>query len=114
MKEEQIVKIREVLQKDEVKEVVNYLATKNGVKYNLTKTAEELIELAEVCLKMANKKPDLAPPKSALIEELGDVLFRTEVLVKSLDINIEDINERVYYKAKKYLDWVKNERFSEI
>lgn len=53
----------------------------NHTTYNHTKLLEELLELSEVIVKMINKKVGKQPPIEKLVEELGDVLLRCDILI---------------------------------
>lgn len=61
------------------------IANYNDPKYNYYKLAEELAELSEIVLKMANKKEEYRPPKEKLVEEAGDVLCRLYIVLAKDD-----------------------------
>lgn len=86
--------------------VTNEIVEKLEPKFCLTKLTEELLELGEICMKMVNKKPDKAPPMSSLIEEMGDVQVRMNILSIKLGIcNL--VNDRVTSKTYKILQYLK-------
>ena len=72
----------------------------NNATYNHSKLLEEVLELSEVLIKMINKSGSKAPPKEKLIEELGDVLFRAEVLILKEGLT-EKVQERIENKIEQ-------------
>lgn len=74
--------------------------------FDHSKLLEELIELSEVLIKHINKAPQNQPTEEKIVEELGDVLFRCELLM--LKHGLEDaVKERIKHKSEKlqqYLD----------
>ena len=89
-----------------VKEIINY----NDERYNISKLAEELFELGEVCMKMLNKKPDKKPPIEKLIEELGDTILRCKVLSTQLNIT-KEVNTRAIAKAEQLYAYIEQGRY---
>ena len=82
------------------------ILSKLDVKFCLAKLTEEFMEAGEVCMKMHNKKADKAPPIKALIEELGDVLVRIEILALKLNI-VDEVAQRVESKFTKIAEYLK-------
>lgn len=111
---DQLLTLAKITTKDEVKELIEYIAARNSTKYVLTKTAEELNELALVCLQLANKKPDNQPKLKELNDEIGDALMRIDMVRLKMDVHDEDISERVFFKANKYLNYIKTGAYGEI
>lgn len=72
----------------------------NNSTYNHSKLLEELLELSEVLIKMTNKIPIKQPPREKLVEELGDVLFRAEVLIVKEGMG-KEVAERISAKIKQ-------------
>ena len=66
----------------------------NNSTYNHSKLLEELLELSEVLIKMTNKTAKKQPPKEKLVEEVGDVLLRLEVLIIKEGIE-KDVEKRI-------------------
>jgi NTP pyrophosphatase (non-canonical NTP hydrolase) len=106
--------IKEIVTKSEIRELLNFLASENGKRYNLRKCAEELNELAAVCLKMSNKKGEFLPDRQEIIDEAGDVLMRVKMVLKSESINPAEIRERIRHKANKYLKLLQDGTYSKI
>lgn len=99
--------IPEVNNLDDSLIVIQALSKSNKKKYNYRKLAEELTELADVCLKITNKQRDTMPEyfealDKQLIEEIGDVQLRMNVLVEQLDVQ-KEVDDRVIFKSKKLL-----------
>jgi len=76
----------------------------NNSTYNHSKLLEELLELSEVLIKMINKMPEKQPSKEKLIEEVGDVLLRLEVLIVKENIQ-EEVSKRINDKIKQLDTW---------
>lgn len=109
-----IKKLGEITNKKESKDLFKLLAVANGRKYNLRKLSEELNELAGVCLKMSNKKSDTQPPRKEFTDEYGDVLIRMLMIAASQNITVQEISERILYKANKYVGYAKEGKYSKI
>lgn len=93
-------------------QVIEYMAAKNGTDYNMRKAAEELNELATVLLQITNKKIDGAPEDQALIDEVGDVIIRIEILKKL--IPEERLQARIDKKLSKYLVYIEEQTYSKF
>lgn len=106
-----ILKLKRVKTQAEAFDVFHYLGKSNTRKYNLSKLSEELIELADVCLKLHNKKPDKHPPKQALIDEIGDVQARIRIMMTSLGVSGKEVYKRHIHKANKYIEYIKKNRY---
>lgn len=84
---------------DNMNFVTEHLAKTNNADYNFDKLMEEMHELAEVILKRRNKKGHVKePPLQDLIDELGDVKLRLEVVIKQVDETA--VSNRVGKKAE--------------
>ena len=77
--------------------LAKYLAKHNDPKYNHTKAAEELNELATVLLQRVNKAKSVSSDK--IIEELGDVEFRIGILKEIY--SKKAIQKRIQYKESR-------------
>ena len=83
------------------KELVKYLADNNDRDYNLLKASEECQELSLILTQLLSK----GASDKDIIEEIGDVLFRVDVLKHLFDK--DKIAERKAYKidkCKKYIE----------
>ena|SRR6478609_7765285 len=95
----------------EENETINRMASTNSWEYNIDKTIEELFELGEVLMKKKLKwGGDKEPTDQSIIEEIGDVQIRLEVLRKlfgewNVDKRVEDKLTKFegYYKEGKYI-----------
>lgn len=80
--------------------------------YLLTKTCEELTELQELLLKTVNKKAPNKPKVDKIIEEIGDVEFRLDMLKKKLGIDPKLIENRKIYKANQFITYINSGKYS--
>ena len=76
----------------------------NNTTYNHSKLLEELLELSEILIKMINKIPEKQPNQEKLVEEVGDVLLRLEVLIIKENIQ-EEVSKRINDKIKQLDTW---------
>ena len=76
----------------------------NNTTYNHSKLLEELLELSEVLIKMINKTENKQPKQEKLVEEVGDVLLRLEVLIIRENIQ-EEVSKRINNKIKQLDTW---------
>jgi len=98
------------MQENKKNAVYNYLLTKNEKGYNLTKTAEELQELALILIQKNNKPEQVKD--SEIIEEIGDVIIRLKVLIKQYPK--KSIEDRINYKLNKFFTYIKKNKFKNI
>lgn len=84
--------------------ILHTMVTSNQENYNLTKFAEEAGEANVVALQMVNKKGGPKEPRlPELVDELGDLLIRIQVL--QIEYGIESlVQERVETKLNKYIE----------
>lgn len=68
------------------------------------KLVEECMELCEVLVKRVTKSTELKPPLEKVIEEMGDVMFRFEILGHKLGI-LDEVDERACEKAEQIDKW---------
>lgn len=94
--------------------IAKLLSIANGRKYNLRKLSEELNELAAVCLKLSNKKGDNEPTRKEFIDELGDVKIRLSIVASSENVLRSEIDNRILYKANKYIEYASSGKYSKI
>lgn len=92
-------------------EVAEYLSKSNDRSYNYTKLAEEMAELDELILKRVNKeKTSKNPPDELIAEEVGDTLFRLNVLMKMLGIR-DKVLSRIDFKVDKYKSYIEENKY---
>lgn len=88
---------------------VNEITSKVAESYDenklVLKVVEECMELCEVLVKGVTKAEGYKPPKAKIIEEMGDVIFRMQVLAKKLQIE-ESVTARVIEKAEQLEEWL--------
>jgi len=90
---------------------INKMVETNEYWYNFDKTIEELFELGEVLMKKKLKLGgEKEPTNQAIIEEIGDVQIRLNVLKKlfgewEVEKRVEDKLSKFegYYKEGKYI-----------
>lgn len=73
------------------------------------KVIEEATELNEVLVKRITKRADLRPPIEKVIEEMGDLQFRMEVLAMKLGI-LKEVAARKEEKRKQVIKWNKENK----
>ena len=104
------MKTLNMLTKEERDEVYNYMTHDNDPTYNLTKSAEELLELSLILVQRINKGGKI--PDSKIIEEIGDVKIRLKVLEKIFSSKL--VEERVNKKLTMFQGYIRTERFKNI
>ena len=89
---------------------INKMVETNEYWYNFDKTIEELFELGEVLMKKKLKLGgDKEPTNQAIIEEIGDVQIRLDVLKKLFG---EDaVNKRIEDKLAKFEGFYKEGKY---
>lgn len=80
--------------------------------YDIDKAVEELNELA-TALMQYKLKNGTKTKLSQIVEEIGDVEIRIEVLKKKFKIK-KEVQKRIEYKANKYITWIKEKRYKHI
>jgi len=111
MNKKEIKALEEIKTTVGASQIFEYLARTNKKKFNFSKLAEELTELNEICLKYINKKKEFKPTKEKFIEEIGDVRIRLGILEQALGINVLDISNRIIFKANKFLEYIKEDKY---
>lgn len=99
--------VQKIVTNEQVDELLRYISEKNGLKYSLSKAAEEFNELALICLQYSNKIGEHQPTHQEVVDEIGDALMRIQMITTKLNICEHDIRERVLHKANKYLGYLK-------
>jgi NTP pyrophosphatase (non-canonical NTP hydrolase) len=94
--------MRKVITEDDLLKI---LLEENDPKFNITKLCEEMTELQELLLKSINKKPEKAPSKQSIIDEVGDTMMRLLVVIEQLKITDEEVSDRMEKKATKLLGY---------
>jgi NTP pyrophosphatase (non-canonical NTP hydrolase) len=85
-------------------DIVEKMAEKFDEERLTLKVAEELAELSEVLIKRVTRTKELKPPIEKLIEELGDVFFRSHCLIAKLGIH-EKVEDRIRQKSIQVEKW---------
>lgn len=85
-------------EEDIADDVISYLVNNVPINKSVGKLAEELAELSEVLLKIMTDRRSIEESKAKIIEELGDILFRSAVVIKQMDIE-QAVEERILEKA---------------
>ena len=75
---------------------------KNTPEYNTFKTVEELQELSLVLTQKQLKPTNVGDQE--VIDEIGDVLIRLEMLLKKYDPNL--VKKRINYKLSKFSEYI--------
>lgn len=70
----------------------------------MLKVLEEMAELNEVMLKTITKTEDLRPPREKIVEEIGDVQFRMDILIEKMGIE-DEVKQRYADKEKQITEW---------
>ena len=83
------------------KEIIDIIVSHNSEEYDLLKLAEECTELSEVLIKMVTKPNRKEEKIPHLIEELGDVKLRMDILISKLNVE-----EEVYIRVSSKLDYL--------
>lgn len=84
--------------------IVEKMAEKFDEERLTLKVAEELAELSEVLIKRITRKEGFKPSLEKLIEELGDVFFRSHCLIAKLGIH-EKVEDRIRQKSIQVEKW---------
>lgn len=111
MTKKAVLKIEEVKTEKQADKVIEYLAMTNKKKYMYSKAAEEFVEIADICLKFANKVEEYHPERQELVDELGDAYIRMGMLCVRLGLGTE-VRSRIIHKADKYLKILKDGKYT--
>lgn len=89
--------------------ITTHMVLNNPRDYNILKAVEEMqelsVELTQLVTKPPRTKRELLERRSAVNDEIGDVLIRLNVLCKMFDDTA--IQERINYKYGKYHEYRK-------
>lgn len=89
---------------------IDHLIKTNTPSYNVLKFLEELAEVNEALLKKITKEDtSKEPSKEHIIEELGDLEIRLQVLKRIY--GEEEVNQRIQYKLDKYKQYIKDGKY---
>lgn len=91
-------------------DIISTLTERNDHAYNILKAVEELNELSTVLMQQYNKPGKV--PTSAVIEELGDVAIRLQILERIY--GQEAIDTRIKEKLSKYEGYIEENKFKNI
>jgi len=91
--------------------VVDYMVKNNG-DHNFKKTVEELMELALVLMQKLNKPISGAPEEQEIIDEIGDVIIRMEVLKELFPK--DKVNKRIKFKMDKFRTYIETKKYSKF
>lgn len=112
MTKEELVKIETIENETQAESLLGFLASDNDKTFNRTKLLEELLELSERIAKSLNKKPEYQPTQQDIVEEIGDVLLRLQIYIRSEDISEDLIVDRTFLKINKFLEYLKNNQYA--
>lgn len=85
--------------------LLQILLKENDPKFNITKLCEEMTELQELLLKTINKKPEKAPSKQSIVDEMGDMMLRLLVVIEQLGVTDEEMGNRIEQKMEKLIKY---------
>jgi hypothetical protein len=91
--------------------VVDYMVRYNG-DHNFKKAIEELMELALVLMQKLNKPIAGAPEEQEIIDEIGDVEIRMEVLKRLFPK--DKIDKRITFKMDKFRNYIETKKYSKF
>lgn len=87
------------------------LAKENEYPYNILKACEEMTELQEVLLKRLLKSgTSKNPTEQSIIEEIGDVMIRLDILREMFGKN--EVDKRIADKLSKYYQYTKDGKYN--
>jgi len=85
-----------------LKDKIEIVASERDLLYCYLKTAEELFELGEICMKQVTKPQGSEDRIPHLIEECGDVIMNIKILASKLYIE-DEVKKRVSDKLETLL-----------
>ena len=90
--------------------IIETLAASNAYDYNIDKTIEELLELAEVLMKQKLKfGAPKCPTFQDVIDEIGDVQIRLDIL-KEL-YGAKEVENRINKKLFTFSHYIKEDKY---
>jgi hypothetical protein len=90
--------------------IIKTIYDRNKYFYNLHKTSEECQELGLILNQKLLKQEKVAD--EAIINEIGDVIIRLEILKLMFDNN--KIQERINYKLAKFEEYIDHNKYNKI
>lgn len=90
--------------------IITHLIKQNGDQYNMLKTSEECQELSLVLMQKVLKKIKI--PDQAVIDEIGDVIIRLEIIKKMYPEDL--IQKRIDYKLSKFKEYQDHKLYKQI
>lgn len=91
------------------KETIEFLVKTNNKDYQIDKALEELSELTTALLQFKNKPKNPEPKIKAVIEEIGDVKIRLEILEEIF--NKKKVLKRYNYKLNRFKYFIKKQLY---
>ena len=91
-------------------EIIQVIVSNNTEDHNILKLAEECTELSEVLIKMVTKPNRREEKIDHLIEELGDVKLRLDVLLSMYGLN-KKVNRRYADKLSYILESIDSKKY---
>jgi len=85
-----------------LKDKIELVASERELSFCYLKTAEEMFELGEICMKQVTKPQGSEDRISHLIEECGDVIMNIKILTSKLYIE-DEVKKRVEDKLQTLL-----------
>ena len=89
--------------------VIKQMADTNEGDYNIDKTIEEIFELGEALMKRKLKGEQYGASNQHIIDEIGDVQIRINVLREILGPH--KVDERVKFKLAKFRGFYKDKKY---
>lgn len=89
-------------------DIIKKMADRHPENRIALKVLEEASELIEVIIKRETKAKDLRPPDSKLIEEIGDLKLRLDILIYKMGIS-EEVYQRYKDKSEQLDRWYTKE-----
>lgn len=93
--------------------VEEYLLNVNKIDYNIDKTIEEAVEVADVLLKYKNKEGDKKPTREQIAAEIADLAIRMHIVVENLDLE-ELVTQAFDAKMDKLLNYIEEGKYENI
>ncbi len=111
MTKEELIQLDSIENETQAEDLLGFLGENNDATFNRTKLLEELLELSEKIAKSLNKKPEYQPTQQDIVEEIGDVLLRLQIYMKSEKIPEDLVIDRTLLKINKFLEYLKNNQY---
>ena len=93
--------------------VEEYLLNVNKIDYNIDKTIEEAVEVADVLLKYKNKEGDKKPTREQIAAEIADLAIRMLIVVENLDLE-ELVTQAFDAKMDKLFNYIEERKYENI